>query len=229
MSPKTTVIVPLLVFVSVMCVTQAFKWHAFCGAPPMDMKTRFPLYRMEVNTKIAGIPWAYRQNNTIEVSIKALYQQYKIKRLFMSVPSMTKGTPERPARKIYLGQWKWQMKGGVIPLDCNNKHGGFRRRKHRGNAVRDLWWYPDGFYNVTAEWDPLNTIYNAYRIDMVEFEVFVSPDPEPPQRPPQGGPPPPNRWVKLTSDKYVNLDYIDLQRYLQLNPQFMFMMNGMMT
>ena len=69
MSPKTTVIVPLLVFVSVVCVTQAFKWHAFCGAPPMDMKTRFPLYRMEVNTKIAGIPWAYRQNNAIEVKI----------------------------------------------------------------------------------------------------------------------------------------------------------------
>lgn len=43
----------------------AFKYHQFCVTPPVDMKTRFPLYRLEVDTKIDGIPWAYRQNNTL--------------------------------------------------------------------------------------------------------------------------------------------------------------------
>ena len=57
--------------------------------------------------------------------------------------------------------------GGVIPLDCSNRGGGF---SSGANAVRDLWWFKDGFYNVTAEWDPLNTIYNAYKIDMINFE-----------------------------------------------------------
>lgn len=200
-----------------------FRYHNFCAAPPRDMKTRFPLYRMEVDTKIAGIPWAYRQNNTLTVSVKALYQKYKIKRIFMSVPTMTKGTPERPAKKNFLGQWKWQMQGGVIPIDCSNKLGSF---SSAANAVRDLWWYKGGFYNVTADWDPLNTIYNAHKVDMVSFEVFVSPDDDAPT-PPVAGPAPENRWVKLNSEKFVNLDYIDLHRYLQVNPQVSYMFGGM--
>jgi len=202
----------------------SFKFHSFCNRPPVDMQTRFPLYRLEVNTKITGIPWAYRQNNTLTVSVKALYQKYKIKRIFMSVPKMVAGTPEKPAHKKYLGQWKWQMQGGVIPIDCKgNLRGQF---SSAANAVRDLWWYKGGFYNVTAEWDPLNTIANAYLTDMVNFEVFVSPDPEPPAGP-TAGPPPENRWVKLESEKFVNLDYIDLHRYLQVNPQFSYMLGGM--
>jgi len=234
MSPKTLdvqlarLLLPLttlLVWLALLGEVQGFKYHEACHAPPMDMKTRFPLYRLEVDTKITGIPWAYRQNNTIKVSIKALYQKYKIKRLFISVPTMSKATVERPAKKLFLGQWKWQMKGGVIPLDCSNRGGGF---SSGANAVRDLWWFKDGFYNVTAEWDPLNTIYNAYKIDMINFEAFVSPD-SGHGHPPHGhyGPPPENRWVKLLSDKFVNLDYIDLHRYLQVNPHFMFMMGGL--
>jgi len=203
----------------------SFKYHDFCHKPPVAMKTRFPLYRMEIDTKITGIPWAYRQNNTITVSLKALYQKYKIKRLFMSVPTMSKATPEMPqAKRIYLGQWKWQMAGGVIPTDCSNRGNGF---SSAANAVRDLWWFRDGFFNITAEWDPINTIFNAYKNDMINFEVFVSPD-EGNNQPPPGhyGPPPEDRWVRLTSDKFVNLDYIDLHRYLNVNPHLMFMMGG---
>ncbi|BFZ23652.1 hypothetical protein BsWGS_26691 [Bradybaena similaris] len=191
-----------------------FKYHEFCATPPAEMKTRFPLYRLEVDTKIEGIPWAYRQNNTLTVSIKALYESFKIKQIFMSVPSMTKGTPEILPKKIHLGEWKWDMKGGMIPIDCSNPTGGFGGAS---NAVRNLWWFSNGFYNVTGEWDPLNTITNAYNVDMVQFEAYVSPDEEPSSN--VGGalgpPTTPARWVKLTSDKYINLDYIDLHRYMK--------------
>ncbi|CAL1531062.1 unnamed protein product [Lymnaea stagnalis] len=209
----------VVVFVSTVSVipgVDGFKYHEFCGTPPIDMKTRFPLYRLDVDTKTEGVPWAYRQNNSLTVSVKALYQKYKIKQIFMSVPSMTKGTPEIPAKKIHLGEWKWDMKGGVIPIDCSNAAGGFGGA---ANAVRNLWWYKDGFYNITGEWDPINTIYNAYNIDMIQFEVYVSPDEEEAATPlPAGaaGPTPQAmRWVKLMSDKFINLDYIDLHRWVR--------------
>ncbi|CAG5135423.1 unnamed protein product [Candidula unifasciata] len=192
-----------------------FKYHEFCATPPNEMKTRFPLYRLEVDTKIDGIPWAYRQNNTLTVSVKALYETFKIKQIFISVPSMTKGTAEILPKKIHLGEWKWDMKGGVIPIDCSNPTGGFGGAS---NAVRNLWWFSNGFFNVTGEWDPLNTISNAYNVDMVQFEAYVSPDEEPSTN--AGGTvgpaPAPVRWVKLTSDKYINLDYIDLHRYMRM-------------
>ena len=75
MSPKTLdvqlarLLLPLttlLVWLALLGEVQGFKYHEACHAPPMDMKTRFPLYRLEVDTKITGIPWAYRQNNTIK-------------------------------------------------------------------------------------------------------------------------------------------------------------------
>ncbi|KAK3758889.1 hypothetical protein RRG08_033149 [Elysia crispata] len=204
----------LLLTVFLVHVTSAFKYHQFCSTPARDMKTRFALYRLDVDTKVPGIPWAYRQNNTLTVSVKALYQNYKIKQIFMSVPTMTKGTPEVPAKKLHSGEWEWNMKGGLIPLDCSKVNGGFGSA---ANAVRNLWWFKDGFYNVTGEWDPQNTIYNAYTTDMIQFEVFVSPDEE--DKPlPTGtfGPmKEPARWVKLLSDKFINLDYIDLHRWIR--------------
>ncbi|XP_055864048.1 uncharacterized protein LOC106052463 isoform X1 [Biomphalaria glabrata] len=210
----------LLVCLTGLCtnlhIGDAFKYHEFCSAPPLDMKTRFPLYRLDVDTKTEGVPWAYRQNSTLTVSVKALYQKYKIKQIFMSVPSMTKGTPEIPAKKIHLGEWKWDMKGGVIPIDCSNTASGFGGA---ANAVRNLWWYKDGFYNITGEWDPVNTIYNAYNIDMIQFEVYVSPDEEDTSSQLAVGAAGPSpqaiRWVKLVSDKFINLDYIDLHRWLR--------------
>ncbi|GFO16193.1 hypothetical protein PoB_004269800 [Plakobranchus ocellatus] len=195
--------------------TSSFKYHEFCTTPARDLKTRFALYRLDVDTKVSGGPWAYRQNNTLTVSVKALYQKYKIKQIFMSVPAMTKGTPEIPAKKIHTGEWQWDMRGGLIPLDCSKVNGGFGSA---ANAVRNLWWFKDGFYNVTGEWDPQNTIYNAYTVDMIQFEVYISPDEE--DKPvPMGtfGPAPePARWVKLVSDKYINLDYIDLHRWIRM-------------
>ncbi|CAG5128301.1 unnamed protein product, partial [Candidula unifasciata] len=206
--------VTLQVFI-ILCVdvigVRGFKYHEFCATPPTDMKTRFPLYRLEVDTKIDGVPWAYRQNHTLTVSVKALYQNFPIKQIFMSVPSMTKATTEVPARKIHLGEWKWDMKGGMIPVDCSNATGGIG---NGANALRNLWWYSGGFYNVTGQWDPINTITNAYSVDMIQFEVYISPDPEETSSPTGTYSPPssPARWVKLVSDKYINLDYIDLQR-----------------
>ncbi|XP_059179401.1 uncharacterized protein LOC131958403 isoform X3 [Physella acuta] len=230
MSRSTHLSPCLLLLVSLLTLrsqVMSFKYHDFCLTPPIDMKTRFPLYRLDVDTKTEGVPWAYRQNNTLTVSVKALYQKYKIKQIFMSVPSMTKGTPEVPARKIHLGEWKWDMKGGVIPIDCSAANQGFGGA---ANAVRNLWWYKDGFYNITGEWDPLNTIYNAYNIDMIQFEVYVSPDEEETSAPvPAGaaGPAPQAmRWVKLISDKFINLDYIDLHRYLRVHPHAQWVLSG---
>ncbi|BFZ23057.1 hypothetical protein BsWGS_26096 [Bradybaena similaris] len=203
-----------------------FKYHEFCATPPADMKTRFPLYRLEVDTKIDGVPWAYRQNNTLKVAVKALYQNFPIKQIFMSVPSMTKATAEIPAKKIHLGEWKWDMKGGMIPIDCSNPTTG--SLGSGANALRNLWWYSAGFFNVTGEWDPVNTITNAYNIDMIQFEIYVSPDAEETSSPTgMSGPAPiATRWVKLLSDKYINLDYIDLHRYLRINPHAQWILGG---
>lgn len=59
----------------------------------------------------------------------------------------------------------------MIPIDCSNTTGAFGGGF---NAVRNLWWFTDGFYNVTGEWDPLNTINNAYTVDMIQFEYESS-------------------------------------------------------
>lgn len=56
----------------------------------------------------------------------------------------------------------------MIPIDCSNPT--TRGIGSDANALRNLWWYSGGFFNVTGEWDPVNTITNAYNIDMIQFE-----------------------------------------------------------